>query len=251
MSNWTAIKQELDAWDASGRRATFWWRDDDAARVTAQLLRLLRLSREYGTPLFLAVIPRTLEPQLATVIREQHDVWVLQHGYAHLNHAPPAQKKCEFPDGRPLPLMVAELSSGRERLLEACPELVLPILVPPWNRITASLLKELPAIGFAGISAMTRRQVAEPVAGLQQINAHVDIIDWHNNRRFVGTEHALTNVLDHLAARRCAHVDSDEPTGLLTHHLIHDEQCWVFLRQFLRRTHAHPAVRWLGRHLLR
>ncbi|MDA0702442.1 MAG: polysaccharide deacetylase, partial [Proteobacteria bacterium] len=30
MTDWHAFSQELDRWAADGRRATFWWRDDDA-----------------------------------------------------------------------------------------------------------------------------------------------------------------------------------------------------------------------------
>ncbi len=41
-------------------------------------------------------------------------------------------------------------------------------------------------------------------------------------------------------------VDPDEPTGLLTHHLEHDEPCWAFIDRLLEETRGHPAVRWLS-----
>ena len=30
MADWTDLTEELDRWALAGRRATFWWRDDDA-----------------------------------------------------------------------------------------------------------------------------------------------------------------------------------------------------------------------------
>jgi hypothetical protein len=39
--------------------------------------------------------------------------------------------------------------------------------------------------------------------------------------------------------------DPTEPTGLMTHHLYHDEACWRFIGAFLSQTRSHPAVRWL------
>jgi hypothetical protein len=40
-------------------------------------------------------------------------------------------------------------------------------------------------------------------------------------------------------------VDADEPTGLMTHHLCHDEGCWWFIGTVLSETQSHPSVRWL------
>jgi hypothetical protein len=36
-----------------------------------------------------------------------------------------------------------------------------------------------------------------------------------------------------------------EPTGILTHHQVHDSETWRFLAFFLRCTTCHAAVRWL------
>ena len=40
-------------------------------------------------------------------------------------------------------------------------------------------------------------------------------------------------------------LDRDEPTGLLTHHLIQDKATDDFLYRLLRLTRGHPAARWL------
>ena len=80
---------------------------------------------------------------------------------------------------------------------------------------------------------------------MRQTNVHVDIIDWQGTRGFVGSVAALEQVVRHLRRRRTGEVDADEPTGLMTHHGFHDEGCWRFIDEFLRRTRAHPVVRWL------
>jgi len=74
----------------------------------------------------------------------------------------------------------------------------------------------------------------------------VDIIDWNGSRGFIGEHAALDQFVRHLAARRRGEVDADEPTGLMTHHLYHDEGCWCFVGEVLRRTRSHPAARWLN-----
>ena len=43
MSSWQVLDDELAAWAAAGQRATFWWRDDDAAEDCPDLAQLLDL----------------------------------------------------------------------------------------------------------------------------------------------------------------------------------------------------------------
>ena len=99
---WPDLVAELDRWAAAERNATFWWRDDDAAAVTEPLLRLLELCRRHGVPLALAVIPQPADPALAALIaRSDAPVTVMQHGFAHRNHAPEGAKSAELGDHRP------------------------------------------------------------------------------------------------------------------------------------------------------
>jgi hypothetical protein len=55
----------------------------------------------------------------------------------------------------------------------------------------------------------------------------------------------LQNIVAHLRARRLQQVDGEEPTGILTHHLVQDEDSYAFLRQLIDLTAAHPAACWL------
>ena len=245
MGNWAALDNELDCWAESSRMATFWWRDDDAVDNTSALSRLLSLSVEIEVPLALAVVPSKASRALVQALEDCPQVSVLQHGYAHSNHAPAGEEATEFDRYRAHDRVVAELTGGRDRLSALFSNRALPILVPPWNRIDRTLLPVLPNLGLTGLSTFRPRTAAEVVPGLRQTNCHLDLIKWRHVPRFVGREKALAEVLEHLNARREGRVDENEPTGLLTHHLNHDSGCWEFLERFLEQTQMHPAVRWL------
>jgi len=246
MTGWDDLARELDAWGEAGQSATFWWRDDDAVAPSKPLDRLLGTASETGMPLALAVIPKNAEPELAARLDESSAaIGVLQHGYAHANHAGEGDKKIELGSERPAEIVIAELGVGWERLEKLFGPRALPVMVPPWNRIAPHIVPMLPEMGYRGLSAFEPRKRAEAVRGLAQVNAHIDVIDWRGARDFVGTDAALAVAVDHLAARRTGTADRDEPTGLLTHHLAHDAPADGFVAEFVARTRAHAAARWL------
>lgn len=247
MTRWADLDTELARWADAGHVATIWWRDDDVAAVTPALERLLLLRRTYEIGLGLAVIPAALRPDLRQRLHEEsQDVAVLQHGYAHQNHAPPSEKKIELGLHRPLPIVIGELGTGLVALTQAFGVRFLPVMVPPWNRIAPRLVPVLPEIGLHGLSAFGMRTRAVPVRGLRQVNTHVDLIDWRGRRGFAGVEAALGMLAGHLGARRMsdpAAASADEPTGILSHHGVHDDEAWAFLDRLWNRLRTHPAVR--------
>ncbi len=239
ITGWTELESELEAWLACGFPATFWWRDDDATQAGPQLDRLLAIA---GTvPVSLAVIPAQATAELSERLSTQATVTVLQHGHAHTNHAPAESKKVEFGDTRPMATMLPEIARGRERMATLFDDRFLPVFVPPWNRFAAALPSELRRKGFAGISAYGPR---DRHADIRTTNCHADIIDWRGNRSFVGEDALLQSVVAHLSARRNGAVDRLEPTGLLTHHRDHDNDCWRFIEQFARFIEGHPGAAW-------
>ena len=248
MSDWDELARELDAWRDAGRTATLWWRDDDAIQPTPALDRLLALSATAGAPLALAVIPATADGGLrARLVRhsQQHPgMTVFQHGYAHRNHAAAGEKMTEFGAGRSEDAVITELAAGLRRIADY-PGFV-PALVPPWNRIADRWVAVLPGLGFQGLSTFGSRPSEQPVAGLRQTNTHIDIIDWRGDRGFIGTGTALAAAVAHLRQRRLQRVDADEPTGLLTHHAVHQAASWRFIADFVRVASGHTAAAWLN-----
>jgi peptidoglycan/xylan/chitin deacetylase (PgdA/CDA1 family) len=239
MTGWQDLDAELGAWRDAGRVATFWWRDDDAIEPTPALDRLLALGRKHDVPLILAVIPGKATPALAKRLEHETSVSVVQHGWTHTNHSGPGRAKAELAADRPISFMIGELARGALALDRLFGRNWTRALVPPYNRIAASLASALPMAGYIGLSTYGPRRPAAPAISI--VNTHVDIIDW-TPRAFLGDSAALDLVIRHLRARREGRVDAAEPTGLLTHHLAHDEGCWSFIDTWLGRVRAHPAV---------
>jgi len=231
--NWQALEDELARLRDAGRTPEFWWRDDDATAPTPPLRQLLTLAEATGLPVALAVVPLAAVPELFA----GHDARVLMHGTDHRNRAAAGEKKTEFAAAESDEQAIARLAAARERLARLAGRHFLPVLVPPWNSFKRTLVGRLPAAGLHGLSAYGPR-AAHLVDGVTQVNTHVDIVDWRGTRGFVGEEAALGAVLSHLGRQ------SGEPTGVLTHHAVHDAPAWRFLERLFERTRRGGA-RWL------
>jgi hypothetical protein len=245
MTRWTLLHGELDAWTALGRRATLWWRDDDACTATPALARLLALAETHSVPVAMAAIPARIEPSLREAIAASREATVVQHGYAHANHAPAGERAAELGSHRPLSERLAELARGCERLASTFGERFEPVLVPPWNRIADDIVAKLPSANLAGLSCFGPRAPSPAPGRIAQVNAHVDPIAWRRGRSFAGTHACIERVVEHLRARRTGLVDAEEPTGVLTHHLAFGDDAFVFLDQLLHETSLHPAAAWV------
>jgi hypothetical protein len=229
MTGWQALGDELARWQDDGRTPDLWWRDDDAVDASAALDRLIEIHRTTGAPLALAVVPAQATPVLAERLAGEPGIDVLQHGYAHIDHATATEKKIELGLQRPAMLVLGELGTGWLAMERLFGRRALSVLVPPWNRIAPALVPTLPEIGYRGLSTFGSRRRAEPVRGLRQINTHVDLVDWKGGRGFVGEEMAIDSLLRALIRARSG---DGEPVGLLSHHLAMDDRAWDFLRSF-------------------
>ena len=239
---WDWLDLELDRWRENGLVARFWWRDDDAAATDPALGRLLDLGRRYELPLALAVIPARLEAELPPLLQDASTISVMQHGYAHLSHAAAAQRKLEIGGDVDPGRIQQQLKQGFEILGTNFGDQFVPVLVPPWNRIDAALLPLLGEIGFVGISTMKARRQSLAAPGLLQVNTHLDPIAWRQGGGFMGVYPAVAILIQHLTARRIGYRDRDEPTGILSHHLVQNPATWDFLEQLFTRLAAHPAA---------
>ncbi len=246
MSSWDDLARECDAWAAAGRAVELWWRDDDAVADTPALRQLLALARDRA-PIALAVIPAGLNPGLAPLLAaEGNAVSVLQHGYDHGNRAAAGAKKSEFPPARSAAEVRAALAAGRDRLRDSFAARFVPAFTPPWNRFDAGHLPLLAELGYRGLTTYLPRTDQFAAPGVHRVNTHFDVIDWHGTRGFLGLGATLDLLVGHLAAKRAARADAAEPTGLLTHHLVHDTETWKFLEAFLEWCAGRPGIRWRG-----
>jgi hypothetical protein len=233
---------ELDRWAAAGRVAAFWWRDDDAVAATPALDRLRATTA--GIPVGLAVVPAGADGTLARAVDRWHEVEILCHGEAHRNWSPPERKTCELGPDRPAAVVLDGIGAGRERLAGLFGVRLLPVLVPPWNRIDPALVPALPGRGWRGLSTFGDRRTRSPAPGLVAVNTHVDIMDW-SARSGRPAPDVVRTVVERLAARRPEAGDPAEPVGILSHHLVHDDAAWDSCAGLAAVVTAHPAARWV------
>ena len=242
--DWSPLEEELAKWQAEARHLPLWWRDDDAIAPTAQLDQLSALAQKLALPVHLAVIPATAEPELALYVAEHPELIPVVHGWAHQNRATNGQKKCEFPEQRPKQESLDDMQQGLARLQKLFGLRLVPLFVPPWNRISPELLPALSDLGFAALSTFTPRKALLAAPRLAQINTHLDPIDWKHTRSLVAPERLIAQVCDQLRARRKGAADNTEPYGILTHHLVHDAAIWGFTEALITRLMQGPGRVW-------
>ncbi|KAA2238284.1 glycosyl transferase family 28 [Salinarimonas soli] len=231
--DWRPLDEALRRRADDGVPVAIWWRDDDAVAATPALERLLTTSRHLAWPVGLAVVPALLEPSLAEHLASEPEVDVLVHGLRHRNHAPAGAKKSEFGADRPLSALLRDTVRALRLTRAAFPHAVVPVFVPPWNRIDPALAQRCADLGFHAVS--TFRRAAPHGPGLLPLETHLDPVDWRGGRGLVDPDHLIRGLAADIA-------DAWTPLGVLTHHLAQDEATWAFVETLLDRLAASPAV---------
>ena len=231
-----AFRAQLDRFANAGRTLDIWWRDDDAVAPTDELKRMASYAVKYEVPIGLAVIPNGATEALAAFVSDHPKLAVLQHGWQHKNHQPKGSKAAELGDARPLETVLGELQKGNQRLADLFGDRFKSVLVPPWNRISDEVAAARSQAGLSGLSTFAAANGA-----VYQVNCHLDPIAWKTTRGFIGWEKAGRIMAEELDRRLDG---SEEPFGLLTHHLVHDGTLWDFIEAFLEVSAGHPSVRW-------
>lgn len=242
--DWSPLQDELDRWRDAGLTLPLWWRDDDAVEPDPRLDRLVGLSRSIGLPVHLAIIPARATPELAGLVRRSDGVCALVHGWAHRNHARVGIKKSEFGEDRDPALALRDAARGLAVMRTGFGPDLVPVFVPPWNRICAPLVAGLAGIGYRAISAFGPRPKVHAAPDLVAINTHLDPIDWRGGRSLAAPPVLIARLCRLLADRRTGVADAGEPLGLLTHHLVHDAAIWTFCEELLGRLLDGPAAPW-------
>lgn len=229
--DWSPLHQELAQWRAARLDLPIWWRDDDAVAQTPALDRLEASAAVLQIPVHLAVIPALVDESLVAFCHSSDWLVPLVHGWRHQNHAPVGAKKAEF--GHPRPGLAEEAARGLHTLETAFGPALLPLFVPPWNRIDAGFVADLRGLGFAGLSTFKARRARDAAPGLVQINTHIDPIDWAAGGGLRPPGDVVAGVVQILQDRRRGQSDTNEPLGVLTHHLVHDRALWSFTEALL------------------
>jgi hypothetical protein len=226
------LDAEIALWRAAGLTLPIWIRDDDATEPSAALDALIARAEAAGVPLALAVIPAGATAALAARVARAPGLRVLVHGWAHANHEPPGARKAEFGAARPPAEALADAARGLARLSDLFGDRVLPVFVPPWNRIAPAVAAGLRGAGFAALSSVPR--AARGVTGLVRCDATLDPIDWRGTRSLHDPAALAAAAAAALAARRAAG-GAPAPFVVLTHHRVHDAAIDSFVAALLAR----------------
>ncbi|WP_038363730.1 polysaccharide deacetylase family protein [Bosea sp. UNC402CLCol] len=237
---WSPLIEELGHWHAAGRQLRLWLRDDDAVGPSAALDRLATCAERFHVPVLLAVIPMLAETALAGSLRDSPALLPCQHGCWHRNHAPAGAKKSEFGPDRAPEAVDTEIVKASLRLRDVLGEAILPVFVPPWNRIDPGHAARLPALGFTALSCF-RDHRNGPDGGPQLLNTHIDVMDWHGGRIGRNPAGLIAEIVGLLIEWR-GRPQGPDTLGLLLHHRDHDETAWAFLSDLLALADSHSAV---------
>jgi len=218
-------------------RVALWWRDDDAGRYSAKLEELIDLAASARRPLGLAVVPEWLDAKTVSRVLATPELFVLQHGWGHVDHALPDGKSIELGGAIHTKTCRAELERGKVLLEAAFDARSLPVLVPPWNRIDDRIMASLADLGFSAVSTF-----ADDRRGLDHhlvhANTHVDLIDWRHGRRMKRLDVLVGEVTKLLAQ------SSTRMIGILSHHLEMSVDDLSRLQQLLEHLDGLPTCRW-------
>ena len=221
------------ALDSSQTPVPFFFRNDDVGWEDARLFALLDLFKSYHVPIDLAVIPKSVSQLTAKrlcriIANDPRAVSVHQHGYAHSNHEQ-AGRKCEFGDSRSRVQQLADITAGKQELLELFGPITESIFTPPWNRCTGTTTDCLQEAGF---NVLSRDVTATPltVDGLTELPVS---IDWFAKRK-------TRNQIGELLA---AAASGPTPAGVMLHHAIMNEEERKRLGELLKLLASHSQAR--------
>jgi hypothetical protein len=231
--NWQPLTEEFQHWQDADLILPFWWRDDDAVEPTPQFETLIAITTEFDMPCHLAVIPKFATSALAKRVSAATQIIPIVHGWAHISHAPEGHKNTEFGASRPIEDCATDAIFGLQRLIDLFGNRLNRMFVPPWNRINPELGEHLVAVGYNSLSTYAPRTNRFAAPDLAQINTHLDPILWRGDRSLIAPKMLVAQTVALMQDRRLGHTDNTEPFGLLTHHLVHDDAIWDFVKQFL------------------
>lgn len=221
----------------NGCEVAFWWRDDDAGKYSKQLERILELAASTRVPLGLAVVPALLDAATVSRVLAAPEVFVLQHGWAHANHAMVGEKSIELGGSLDWQSGRVELENGRLALEAAFGERFLSVMVPPWNRIDDQFMRNLSAVGYSGVSTFAGdRRGADH--HLIHVNSHIDVIDWRRGRKMK----SLDTIDEEIATLRKRH--DTNLVGILTHHLEMTADDMIQLARLFEHMDGLSDCRW-------
>ncbi|RMF59694.1 MAG: DUF2334 domain-containing protein, partial [Calditrichaeota bacterium] len=222
---------------AHGKPISLFFRDDDVAPITTNLVELIDVFIDYRVPVHLQIIPQKLtrpaSQYLKDLKRSYPNVIILsQHGWSHANHNP-AGRKHEFGDARPYECQLLDVIAGKALMTRIFLNDFFLAFTPPWNRYNDDLLRVLKELEFSVISA-DGGKIGPAGSGLVEISTAVDL---HHRR-----PNPVMKDPSHLLFELRLSLQQNDTVGLLLHHDEMQAEDLDFLATFLATLKEHRHV---------
>ena len=220
--------EEKKKWQNFHHDILFFLRDDDAYDVNEKWCYFADAVEE--TPVLLGIVPFWLKDNFAEYCH--HNSWIqpAMHGAYHKRSS--FYKKCEFSPESCYhevyeTLQKALLHWHSYQLKTPC------FYIPPWNRMSEKFYPILQGLGFKKISKYHKVGThSKAHHALQSMHTEIDIIDWRNEKKFIGTETFWEQATKAAAFRRENEI-FHHPIGILTHHGVHTKAINAFLKNLI------------------
>lgn len=237
MPSW--LNEIASVLDRAESPVRIFFRDDDAGWANDKLFNLMDKFARSEMPIDLAVIPQSLEGNLAEELlarwqQSRHLLGLHQHGYSHTNHES-SGRKCEFGFSRTKSQQMADIANGQVVLKEYLGEAFDPFFTPPWNRCTQDTVDCLEKLEFKLLS----RDVTATeynATKLDQVPVH---IDWS---KFIKSS---PDPLIELGKTVASRLSQNETTGIMFHHADMNDEHLNTLTELLTLLSGHQNVQGL------
>jgi peptidoglycan/xylan/chitin deacetylase (PgdA/CDA1 family) len=225
MSDWlNAVREVLDR---AVKPVCIFFRDDDAGWSNDKLYVLLDVFAQSGMPIDVAVIPETLDQDLADELlsrwqQGKHLIGLHQHGYSHTNHEP-VGRQCEFGNSRTKNQQKKDIAKGQKHLRTLLGNALDPNFTPPWNRCTQATVECLEELDFRLLSQDVTAVGLES-SMLQQVPVN---LDWSRILKM------SANPLLELGQAIAINLEKNDLTGIMLHHAAMDGENLKTLAELL------------------
>jgi predicted glycosyltransferase len=196
-----------------------------------------RLSRQFGPRFVPILVPpwNMIDPRLVPHLAEEGFIGLSVFGPAAKVEAMVARET-----GRPvLPSDGESGSTGRMLGWAAALVEAAPLIGPAFGRSTSPSRGEGSERAGPGVEPEARRETGRR---LPVLNTHFDPIDWRGGGGLRPEAELLDVLADRVEASLADAPGSQEPYGILTHHLVHDGWVWRFCREILAMMSARSCI---------
>ncbi len=207
--------------------SVFFRADDIGAAGDKKIDSLLELFLQHQVPLCLAVVPTWINKETWDSYKKfqrESSLWCWhQHGYSHTNHEKEG-KKAEFGKSRTTAEIKTELEQGKKRLKSLLGPNFTPVFTPPWNRCSKTTLDLLSKLEFSATSRSSDPR-KEMIEHLPEISINIDL----HTRKEPDQKTAWNRLYKEIEKAA-----SQGMLGFMLHHLLMNEQAYLFLDLLLR-----------------